>query len=197
MAGKKHSKRKRLPTLSGVGGASYAVFGSPVFGLFFSTEFLFPKALVHGRKGEESRYELRNISTFNFQLGVIYRLVDNDRFKVPVGLGLHYFNVSGTATLSPTESTELAKYGLGFSASVGAEFHVNEMVYFFGRLQGSFDFITSTKWTKYTGVSVGPKMAYFIDSDEYVALSAHTELLPVIGIGLKMDGLMAGRNKKW
>jgi hypothetical protein len=183
-------KTEAPPLSMGIGAVNYNAFGNPSLGIVFIVNFIYPKAFLYDINGEESRYDRKDLMAFDFQYGAGYRLFETGVFKFPVSLGLHLFFMSGTSNALPTTSRELVKFGLGIGASAAAEFHVNSAVYFFARLQGSFDFFTFTKWKKYTGVSVGPKMAYYIDSDEYGGLSLHAGLTPTIGIGLKLDGFV-------
>jgi hypothetical protein len=157
--------------------------------MVFIANFMFPKAFLYEVNGEESRYDRKDLTALDLQYGVGYRLFETGAFRFPLSLGLHVFFMSGSSTVSSMVSWDLVKYGIGIGASAAAEFHVNPMVYFFARVQASFDFFTVTRRTKYTGVYVG-KMAYYIDNDEYGGLSLHAGLTPTIGVGLKIDGFV-------
>jgi hypothetical protein len=181
-------KTEMPPLAMGIGATNYHVFNNPSMGIVFIGNFIFPKAFLYEVNGEESRYDRKDLLALDFQFGISYRVFETGAFKFPLTLGLHVFFMSGTSQVSSSVSWELTKYGIGLGASTGMEFHINPIVYFFARLQGAFDFITTTKWTKLTGVSLSPRMAYFIDSDEGGGLSLHFGLTPTIGVGLKVDG---------
>jgi hypothetical protein len=189
----KETLKAETPSFSfGIGASNYSVFQNPVVGIIFFGDFLFPKAYVLDRKGEETSYKPEG-TVLSVQFGLGYRLINNERFKVPLTFGLHFFSMSGTSKISPAVTSGLTKFGFGLGASAGGEFHINPSVYVFGRLQCVFDVIMFTEWIKYTGVSVGGKMAYFIEADEYAALFSHIELLPVLGIGIKIDGFFSNQ----
>jgi hypothetical protein len=178
-----------MPPFSfGIAASNYAAFGDNPLGIAFAAHFLYPRAFLHSVKGTESRYGINDVTAFDMYLGIGYRLFEQGRLKIPLTAGLHLFSLSGSSADNAFVSHDLEKVSFGLGASIAVEFHAVPIVYFFGRLQGYFDFFTYTKRTEYTGVMIGSKMAYYIDSNEYTRLSAHVGLIPELGVGLKFDG---------
>ncbi|MDR0320700.1 MAG: hypothetical protein LBI28_04285 [Treponema sp.] len=183
-----------LPFSFGMGAANYNVFPNKNIGLIFSGSFIFPKALLHTVGDREIRYEGNNFWGMDVQFGIGYYLFKTGNFRFPLTVGLHFLFLGGTSTPSSVETHELAKASVGLCASIAAELHINSTVYFFARLHGSFDFLTSTTHTVYTGVNVAGRMAYFIDGRDFTEFSKYFGFTPAIGFGLKMDGLSVKQN---
>jgi len=189
--------RTDLPFSFGVGAVNYNVFGNSNLGIASTISFIFSRALEHTVDGQKNSYGINDdIMVIDLQFGFGYHLLEKEAaFRVPITLGFHYLLITGVLKSSPTVTQEFSTISLGLGVSAAAEVHFNPSVYFFARLQGFFDFITIADHTAYTGVNVGGRMAYFIDSKEYGPLSMYLGIAPAIGIGLKVDGIWGNINK--
>lgn len=181
----------------GMGASNYNIFNDKKFGIVFSGNLIFPGKFIHGVKGKETHYKTSiDFFLLDMMFGVGYRLYENNKFRFPVTFGLHSLSLSGTTKSSASDTHELFKWSFGISSSIAVQFNINQFVYFFTRLHGTFDFLSYTKHIVYTGINVGGKMAYFIDGKDFFALSAYFGITPVLGIGLKMDAIHRKKTTK-
>jgi hypothetical protein len=73
---------------------------------------------------------------FDELIGVVFNVVRTDRLIVPITVGFH----SKLLAADIFDYTNLVLTG-GIGLAVGAEFKINNRVYIFGRVRGSFDFL--------------------------------------------------------
>jgi len=195
--GRKDTVSTDIPFSFGMGGTNYNVFGNSNLGIAFTANIIFPGTLEHTAEGQANRYGSNDdITVVDLQFGLGYHLLGKEKaFRVPITFGLHFLYITGILKSSPTVTQEFNSISLGLGVSAAAEIHINSWVYFFARLQGFFDFLTIANHITYTGVNVGGRMAYFIDGREYGVFSLYVGIAPVIGIGIKVDGILDNANK--
>jgi hypothetical protein len=179
--------RDELPFSFGFSAANYNFLPGGNVGINVITSLVFPKTIIHTHSGGEDRYAGSDKFVWDAQVGGGWRIINHDRFKLPISFGFHFIFLGGTDRQSDSVTTEFFKaaYGIGMSAAV--EFHNSEYSYFFVRARGFLDFVSITSRVKYTGVSVFSKMAYFIDGGDYTRPSFFAGISPSIGIGIKLD----------
>lgn len=194
-AGNEEKLRTEQVFSFGIGATNYSVFQNKNMGIVFQSNLIFPYKVSHSISGATSSYARNDLVMFDLLLGISYYFLERGNFKFPVTLGLRLFFMSGTSFYSSSERYDLDLFSLGLGSSIAAELHTNPSFYFFARLHVAFDFLTFTEHVKYTGVSVGGNMAYFIDGRNYTSFSRYFWIAPAIGIGLKLDGLMTRTNK--
>jgi hypothetical protein len=173
----------------GISVVHYGIAGNEALGFFMLAAFDFPPELTHTTGGVTTVFKRADTTAIEAAAGAAYRLVDKGALKLPLLAGLHFFYLSGNSLFSQSVMRDLTQYGFGLFASAGAEFHVNRTLYFFSRVQCALDFVTKTEQTQYTGVNVAENIAYFIGGREFLSTALYVSVMPVIGIGIKLDTL--------
>jgi hypothetical protein len=177
-----------LPSFSfGAGVVHYGIAGNEGLGLFVLAALDFPEKMTHSLEGVKSVFRRADTTIIEAAAGAAYRFFNNRAFRLPVLAGLHFFYFSGNSLVSQTAMLDLVQYGFGLFVSAGAEFHVNKTLYVFGRLQCALDFVAHTERILYTGVNVAGNIAYFIYGKEFLSMALHVSVMPVLGIGIKLD----------
>jgi hypothetical protein len=188
-----HSKN---PSFSaGLGLTNYSLSKDKSIGLFFSIEEYYTKAFIYNLSKdsfkEEIIYNQGNITAENYQLGVKIQSFKAGNFKFPFMIGINVFSITASANPSAGVTWNLERKIVGTFASAAAELHFNESIFLFARLQATFTCLLTSTIIKYTEVEIvgSSKAAYYVD--QYVSIEAglYTTLTPVIGLGLKMNGL--------
>jgi len=174
----------------GFGVTNFSLFGDNKIGVFFNFNSHYTKSLKHDFYGDTIHYYQGNIATANnFQYGIVFHPFEKGDFKFPLALGFHNFIISASGSTEQDISWQFQKNGFGIYASMGAELHLNESIYFFSRLQVALDFLTVTNIVRYSGVPVFDKTAFYIDQFTYMEIGIYSTIAPVVGFGLKINGL--------
>jgi len=66
--------------------------------------------------------------------GPVFMLFNNDKFCLPVSIGIHYYLIMVLEGIG---------YSFGLSANITGEYHINEQLYAYARFQFSYGFLGS------------------------------------------------------
>lgn len=139
---------------------------------------------------DTSRVQLHQLEFF---IGVLFKLVDTKRIKVPLSVGLHFnfFGISLQGSLRssgvilspyPTFEMEYFEFNSGLGFNISLQCYLLDNFYLFGRIQTAFDFINYTeaefKIRQYASVTVS-------DSEVNQGLSSAWGFSPQLGFGFR------------
>jgi hypothetical protein len=141
-------------------------------GLGVYDNFVFPRELsgaINGTKAELKRADYDLIFGVGMLLGPVFTLYANERVRIPLAAGPHFFML--TASTGPASMLG-REFGLG--ANIGIEYYFTNRIYVLGRVEGTWDFLASTRiYTAYGSAS---------NSGRITGLGVN----PNVGIGFKL-----------
>jgi len=182
----------RNPSFTGgIGLVSFALSEDNTLGLFLIYEKYYIKAIVYDFPEERLIFNQANITTAeNYQFGVKMQFLEAGKFKFPFMVGFSTLIITASANPSLGVTWNMQRNVVSLFSSGAVELHFNESIFLFVRLQATFDIFGTTSMIKYTEVSkINGKQAFYIDQYDVQELGYYGVLTPVIGFGLKLNGL--------
>lgn len=182
------------PSFSGgIGLVSYALSKDNSIGFFFTYENYYVKAFVYNLPSEELVFNQINITKAeNYQFGVKIKLLEAGNFKFPFMFGINATIIKASANPSAGVTWDIERTVFGTLFSNAAELHFNESIFFFARLQINFTVFATTDMIKYTEcTSWYYRYSYYVDKYKETEIGVYVTATPVIGLGLKLNGLFS------
>jgi hypothetical protein len=178
---------------SGLGFVSYPFSNNDTIGFFFTIESYYVKAFVYNLPNEKIIFNQGNITAAeNYQIGIKNQSLEAGNFKFPFMLGYNINVITASANPSPGVTWNIDRTSSGIFTSIATELHFNKSIFLFLRLQANLSFLPSTVIIKYTeAAKVDNKQAYYIDQRNETETGLYTTVIPVIGVGLKLNGLFS------
>lgn len=182
---------KKPSFTGGIGLVSYALSNDNSLGAFFSYESYYIKAFVYNFPGERLVFNQRNITKAeNYQFGIKMQYLEKGQFKFPFILGISTIIIKASANPSAGVTWDMERIINSVFATAAAELHFNESIFFFARLQATFTVLALTDLVKYTEAPYNNiKKSYYVDKYKETEIGIYTTVTPVIGVGLKINGL--------
>lgn len=178
---------------SGLGFVNYPFPSTDVIGVFFIIGNYYTKAFIYKLPDEKIIFNQGNITAANnYQIGLKLQFLEAGNFKFPFMFGYNLIEITASANPSAGVVWNLNRVSSGIFTSFAAELHFNKSIFLFMRLQATFAFINSSSVLKITeAAKVNNKQAFYVDQRADTEIGLFTTVTPVIGLGLKLNGLFS------
>jgi len=177
----------------GIGLVNYPFSRNDSIGAFLIIESYYTKAFIYNLPNEKIIFNQGNITTAeSYKIGIKLQPLEAGNFKFPFMFGYNIIVITASANPSPGVTWNIDRTNSGIFTSIATELHFNKSIFLFVRLQASLSFLTSTAITKYTeATKVNNKQTYYLDQRNEMEIGLYTTVTPVIGLGLKLNGLFS------
>jgi len=130
-----------------------SVFGG---GLNIAGTVYFTDIIGYGVYGNimYGNYEGISIIPVALLMGPAFMLVNNDKFALPVAVGLHLQRTFGFGSVEDT-IVAVEAFDVGVGANVTAEFRLNARMRLYGRLQFTYGFLGGGEFTIIPSIGIG------------------------------------------
>jgi hypothetical protein len=184
--------RSKSPSFAGgIGLVNYSLSKDNTIGFFFIYENYYMKAFVYNLPNEKLIFNQGSINkTENYQIGVKIQILEEGNFKFPLMFGISSIMITATANPSSGVTCDINRTIGGMFFSAAAELHFNKSIFFFARVQTTITVFAITDMVKYTEVQPSyPQKSYYVEKSNEFETGFYTTITPVIGVGLKINGL--------
>jgi hypothetical protein len=138
-------------------------------------EIIFPQKMdmtVAGQKETVERSDYDTLMGMAVTLAPVFNIYSNDKVKIPAHVGIR-----GSWLISSQKYSNVFGIQFGLEAGIGAEYHINEKIYLFGKVKGIYDFFSFSTITAST--------YYGTTTVSNSGLISSFGFTPNIGIGIK------------